>query len=492
MVLGNLDARRDWGFAGDYVEAMWLMLQQDEADDYVIATGETHSIRDFLDVAFAPRRHRRLDAATSRQDPRFMRPAEVDLLIGDASQGPRQAGLEAHRSPSSELVAMMVDADLAARQGRLVTHARRVRHRHRRPGRQLPRRAAAGRRRRGPRAGAPDADRPPGALPRGVALHAGTSRDVDGAPGGWCSTWRPTRSTTSAAISSVARSWERARPRPPTSTAAPRSALLESARRCRSVAAARCASCRPPAPRSSASRPRRRRTRTPRPPGRTRTAPPRPTRTSRSASTAAAACTRPAAILYNHESPRRPSSSSPARSPPTVAAIAAGRADGLVLGNLDARRDWGWAPDYVDAMVPRRPRRRRPATTSSPPARRTRVRDFVAAAFARGRHRRLGAAGATSTPRFVRPADADRADRRRDAGARAARLGADRRLRGDRGADGRRRPRRASRDRDGSPLSASPSRYAPYPLLLSGSARSPSSSSESHPSATRPPRARRS
>ena len=95
LVLGNLDAQRDWGFAGDYVEAMWLMLQQDVADDYVIATGETHSIRDFLDAAFAPRRHRRLGSATCARTQRFMRPAEVDHLVGDAEQGPRGARLEA-------------------------------------------------------------------------------------------------------------------------------------------------------------------------------------------------------------------------------------------------------------------------------------------------------------------------------------------------------------------------------------------------------------
>ena len=95
LSLGNLDAERDWGFAGDYVEAMWRMLQQDEADDYVVATGETHSIRELLDVAFAPGRHRRLDARTSGRTRAFMRPAEVDLLIGDASKATREAGLEA-------------------------------------------------------------------------------------------------------------------------------------------------------------------------------------------------------------------------------------------------------------------------------------------------------------------------------------------------------------------------------------------------------------
>ena len=85
-MLGNLDAERDWGFAGDYVEAMWLMLQQPAADDYVIATGETHSIRDFLDVAFA---HVGIDDWTPYVTPgpaRSCGPAEVDQLIGDASK----------------------------------------------------------------------------------------------------------------------------------------------------------------------------------------------------------------------------------------------------------------------------------------------------------------------------------------------------------------------------------------------------------------------
>jgi len=114
VVLGNLDAQRDWGFAGDYVEAMWRMLQQPEADDYVIATGETHSIRDFLDAAFA---HVGIDewAPYVRQDERFMRPAEVDLLIGDASKARDVLGWKPQVS-FPELVAMMVDADLEAAQ----------------------------------------------------------------------------------------------------------------------------------------------------------------------------------------------------------------------------------------------------------------------------------------------------------------------------------------------------------------------------------------
>lgn len=111
IVLGNLDARRDWGFAGDYVDAMWRMLQQDEADDYVVATGETHSIRELLDAAFT---HIGVDdwAGYVKQDPRFMRPAEVDLLIGDPSKAREQLGWEPKVS-FQELVAMMVEHDLA-------------------------------------------------------------------------------------------------------------------------------------------------------------------------------------------------------------------------------------------------------------------------------------------------------------------------------------------------------------------------------------------
>ncbi|SDE26495.1 GDPmannose 4,6-dehydratase [Blastococcus fimeti] len=113
--LGNLDARRDWGFAGDYVEAMWLMLQQEQADDYVISTGETHSIRELLDVAF---RHVGIDDWSRYvvQNPAFMRPAEVDLLIGDASKARAVLGW----TPTvgfEQLITMMVDADLAEQRG---------------------------------------------------------------------------------------------------------------------------------------------------------------------------------------------------------------------------------------------------------------------------------------------------------------------------------------------------------------------------------------
>ena len=110
LVMGNLDARRDWGFAGDYVEAMWLMLQQEQADDYVVATGETHSVRDLLDVAF---RQVGIEdwAPLVRQDPAYMRPAEVDALVGDAGKAHRVLGWKP-RVGFEELVAMMVEADL--------------------------------------------------------------------------------------------------------------------------------------------------------------------------------------------------------------------------------------------------------------------------------------------------------------------------------------------------------------------------------------------
>ena len=107
--LGNLDSRRDWGFAGDYVKAMWLMLQQGEPDDYVIATGETHSVRELCEAAFD---HVGLDwQEYVVQDPRFMRPAEVELLVGDASKARRVLGWEP-KVTFRKLVQMMMDADL--------------------------------------------------------------------------------------------------------------------------------------------------------------------------------------------------------------------------------------------------------------------------------------------------------------------------------------------------------------------------------------------
>jgi GDPmannose 4,6-dehydratase len=111
LALGNLDAQRDWGFAGDYVEAMWLMLQQEHGDDYVISTGQTQSIRTLLDVAFA---RVGIDdwSGLVTQDPRFLRPAEVELLVGDATKAKQVLGWEPKVS-FEQLVTMMVDHDLA-------------------------------------------------------------------------------------------------------------------------------------------------------------------------------------------------------------------------------------------------------------------------------------------------------------------------------------------------------------------------------------------
>jgi GDPmannose 4,6-dehydratase len=107
--LGNLDARRDWGFAGDYVEAMWLMLQQEQPDDFVVATGETWSVRQFCELAFG---HVGLDYRDCVVlDERFMRPAEVDLLIGDASKAKKVLGW-VPKTSLPDLVRMMVDADV--------------------------------------------------------------------------------------------------------------------------------------------------------------------------------------------------------------------------------------------------------------------------------------------------------------------------------------------------------------------------------------------
>ncbi|MFP5256740.1 MAG: GDP-mannose 4,6-dehydratase [Acidimicrobiia bacterium] len=116
LALGNLDAERDWGFAGDYVEAMWLMLQQDTPDDYVVATGETHSVRRFCEVAFGHVGLRWEDHVTI--DEKYMRPAEVDLLIGNPAKAEKLLGW--HRKTSFEdLVTMMVDADIELLTGKL-------------------------------------------------------------------------------------------------------------------------------------------------------------------------------------------------------------------------------------------------------------------------------------------------------------------------------------------------------------------------------------
>ena len=116
LYLGNLDAKRDWGYAGDYVEAMWLMMQQDTPDDYVIATGETHTVREFLEETFG---HLNLDwKRYVKIDPKYYRPTEVDLLIGDASKAKKQLKWESSVR-FKELATMMVDADLEAERKRL-------------------------------------------------------------------------------------------------------------------------------------------------------------------------------------------------------------------------------------------------------------------------------------------------------------------------------------------------------------------------------------
>ncbi len=110
IVLGNLDAKRDWGFAGDYVEGMWLMLQQDEPDDYVLATGQTHSIRDLLSIAF---KEIGIDdwAPYVKTDPKFERPAEVDMLLGDSTKAKEKLGWQP-KVTFEELIKMMVQNDL--------------------------------------------------------------------------------------------------------------------------------------------------------------------------------------------------------------------------------------------------------------------------------------------------------------------------------------------------------------------------------------------
>ena len=116
--MGNLDAKRDWGFAGDYVRAMWLMLQQDQADDYVVASGETHSVRKFLEIAFAHVGLNYEDYVVI--DPEFIRPAEVELLLGNPAKAKQKLGWQPKVS-FEQLVAMMVDADLDRQMGKTVT-----------------------------------------------------------------------------------------------------------------------------------------------------------------------------------------------------------------------------------------------------------------------------------------------------------------------------------------------------------------------------------
>jgi len=116
LSLGNLDAKRDWGFAGDYVEAMWMMLQQEQPDDYVICSGMTHSVREFCDLAFSHLGLNYEDHVVV--DEQFFRPAEVDLLVGDYGKAKRVLAWEPSTS-FKDLVTMMVEADLALLEGRL-------------------------------------------------------------------------------------------------------------------------------------------------------------------------------------------------------------------------------------------------------------------------------------------------------------------------------------------------------------------------------------
>jgi GDPmannose 4,6-dehydratase len=125
LYLGNLDAKRDWGFAGDYVDAMWKMLQVDEPEDFVIASGETHSVREFLQAAFE---HAGMDWEPYVEiDPRYFRPAEVDMLLGDASKAKQKLGWEA-RVGFDELVRIMVDADIETLENQLAGRVTRSSH----------------------------------------------------------------------------------------------------------------------------------------------------------------------------------------------------------------------------------------------------------------------------------------------------------------------------------------------------------------------------
>jgi GDPmannose 4,6-dehydratase len=128
LYLGNLDAKRDWGFAGDYVEAMWRMLQQETADDFVVATGETHSVREFVEAAFG---HLGLDWKEFVEiDRQYLRPTEVDCLLGDATKARRALGWQP-KVKFPELIRMMVDADLElARQEATLANAGHLKPAH--------------------------------------------------------------------------------------------------------------------------------------------------------------------------------------------------------------------------------------------------------------------------------------------------------------------------------------------------------------------------
>jgi GDPmannose 4,6-dehydratase len=125
LFLGNLDAKRDWGYAPDYTDAMWRMLQADQPEDFVIATGSTHSVREFLELAFE---HAGLDWEPHVEiDPRYFRPSEVDVLLGDASKARERLGWEATVG-FEELARIMVDADSAALEDQLAGKVTRYSH----------------------------------------------------------------------------------------------------------------------------------------------------------------------------------------------------------------------------------------------------------------------------------------------------------------------------------------------------------------------------
>jgi GDPmannose 4,6-dehydratase len=335
IALGNLDPQRDWGFAGDYVEAMWSMLQQDTADDYVIATGETHSIREFLDIAFS---RVGIDdwSGYVTHDPQLLRPAEVDLLVGNSAKaddgggGPRRArGYRRSCPMTAVLVTGATGQDGSYLVERLVNSGDQVHVliRESEPLGYLAPLVAAGL----------------------AHLHTGDLA----APGKIADLLRdvgPDEIYHLAGISSVAQSWmmpvEVAQ-----LTAVAVAHLLEAAWQ---VSEDRGAAVRFLQPSSAEIF------------GATEVCPQdefTPVRPSSPYGAAKAFAHHlvgvyrarglhaVSVILYNHESPRRPDTFVTRKITKAVAEISTGRSEPLALGDLDLRRDWGWAPDYVDAMV---------------------------------------------------------------------------------------------------------------------------------------------
>ena len=397
IVLGNIDAERDWGYAGDYVEAMWLMLQQDVADDYVIATGETHSIRELLDSRVRAGRHRRLGAVGAPGQALHAagrgRPAHRGRLEGQGHPGlgapgqlpraRRDDGRRRRGGPEGRMVTRAFVTGIGGQDGsyladRLVDDGLEV------------------------HALVLDADGTPEHCPPEVVLHPGDVTDVDGVRALLLDV-DPHEVYNLAAISSVAQSWSE-----PDQTARVNglgavgllgSALAVQERHGHPVACVQASSAEmfgePAVSPQDEATPIR---------------PVNPYGAAKAYAHLAVGVYRRrnlhavGAILYNHESPRRPDRFVTRRITSTVAAIARGRADRLVLGNLDSRRDWGWAPDYVDALV-RAARADRPDDYVIATGVGHTVRDFAAAAFARA-----GIADweplLESDPALFRPADA--------------------------------------------------------------------------------------